>query len=93
MTKLTVTLNELWIKIKYPVREEIELLKDEYTQEMYKELIYMMPELQWTKANLSIISPSWATFWKYELYDWNETFRFDTLEEAQTYWDNLLSKN
>lgn len=87
----TVTFNEVWMEHTHDAYQELLDAKDKWL-DIKEDTFDMIPKKQWTKGWLSIISPCWVTFWKYELFDWNETPRFDTLEEAQAYWDNLLSK-
>jgi len=56
--KATVTLNELWVKRKHLAREELDENIDKYNSDDLKTILDMVPEFQWTKDNLSIISPS-----------------------------------
>jgi len=48
---------------------------------------------QWKKKHLSIIWPSRTTHNTYEIYDWSDIERFDSLEEAQDFWDELIKNS
>lgn len=50
----------------------------------------MISPAQWRKEHLSIIWPSRASFNTYEIYDWTDIERFETLKEAQDFWDALI---
>jgi len=46
-------------------------------------LAKLMPQHQWRSGDYSIISPSEISSGTYELFDGGETYRFDSLKEAQ----------
>ena len=50
----------------------------------------ILSEFQCIKWNLSIIWPCRVTFNQFELYDWKDIYRFDSLKEAKEFWDNLI---
>ena len=46
-------------------------------------------DLSFCRKLMTIIEPCQVSFGQYELYDGKETYRFDTLEEAQGYAETL----
>lgn len=53
----------------------------------------LMSKDHWLKEHLSIIWPSRTSFETYEIYDGTDIERFNTLKEAQDFWDALLKNN
>ena len=84
-----VTIKEVWIKEDHHIYTKC---MNNPNQEIAQNIIRDMPRWQWTKwGTMSIISPSYCSFDKYELFDWEDVERFDTLEEAQAAWDLKLN--
>lgn len=50
---------------------------------------FTFPKKIWRKGKYSIVEPCSATFESWETYDGKDIARFDSLKEAQDYFDNL----
>lgn len=88
--KSTINIKEVWMKKDHDIYTECMNNPNQYSAQ---HIIKDMPRWQWTKGwTISIISPSLISFNKYELFDWNDVERFDTLEQAQAAGDLLLKK-
>lgn len=71
-----------WIKREHPGYAGIAILPS-------LGLSTLLSKWQWQAGKFSIIGPCQATFDQYELYDGEDIYRFDTLEEAKKYAETL----
>ena len=77
----------------YTWEDKIHLAYTETINAWQFEIACHMPKLHFTCKHMSIISPSMVSFDKWELFDWQETERFDSFQKAQDRAEYLLTNN